>query len=138
MKGRKNWGQIAGLVLHILIAGLLIFTGSQKILGSVPPEALTRYGLAEQARLIGAGAVLSALLLLLSRTSSLGVLLASSFWGGTICCHMAHGESCLIQAMLLVMTWAGAYLRSSALLGTAVVGPSRDAPAGTASVPGLP
>src|SRR5215470_10390713 len=58
MKDRKNWSQIAGLVLHILIGGLLIFTGSQKVLGSVPPEPLVKYGLGEQARLIGAGAIL--------------------------------------------------------------------------------
>jgi hypothetical protein len=80
MKGRKNWGKVAGLVLHILIGGLLIVTGSQKILGSVPPEALVKYGLSEQARLIGAGALLTALLLLIPRTASLGIMLASSFW----------------------------------------------------------
>ena len=55
MKARKNWGKIAGLVLHILIGGLLIFTGSQKVLGPVPPEPLVKLGLGEQARLIGAG-----------------------------------------------------------------------------------
>jgi hypothetical protein len=125
-------------MLHLVIGGILLVTGSQKVLGWVPADALAKYGLGERVQLIGAGAVFTAILLLVPRGWSLGVLLASSFWGGTICCHMAHGESCLIQAMLLVMTWAGAYLRSSALLGTAVVGPSRDAPAGTASVPGLP
>jgi hypothetical protein len=104
--------KIAGLVLHILIAGLLIFTGSQKVLGSVPPEALVKYGLAEQVRLIGAGAVASALLLLIPRTSSLGLLLTGSFWGGAICIHMAHGEPYLLQVVLLVLSWAGAYLRN--------------------------
>src|SRR5262245_7467042 len=118
MKERKNWGQIAGLVLHVLIGGLLIFTGSQKVLGSGPPEALVKYGLAEQARLIGAGAILSALLLLIPRTSSLGLLLTSSFWGGAICMHMAHDEPYLFQALLLVLSWAGAYLRNPATLSS--------------------
>ena len=112
MKERKNWGKIAGLILHILIGGLLIFTGSQKVLGSVPPEALVRYGLGEQARSIGAGAVLTALLLLISRTASLGILLASAFWGGTICIHRAHGEPYLFQALMLILSWVGAYLRN--------------------------
>ena len=116
MKERKNWGKIAGLVLHLLIGGLLIFTGSQKVLGSAPPEALVKYGLGEQARLIGAGAILSALLLLIPRMSSLGILLASSFWGGAICIHMAHGEPYPVQAVLLVLSWAGAYLRNPATL----------------------
>jgi len=117
MKERKNWGKIAGLVLHVLIGGLLILTGSQKILGSVPPEALVKFGLGEQVRLIGAGALLTALLLLIPRTASLGVLLASAFWGGAICIHMAHGEPYLFQAVLLVLTWAGAYLRNPRTLG---------------------
>jgi len=118
MKEGKNWGKIAGLVLHILIGGLLIVTGSQKILGSVPPEPLVRYGLGEQMRSIGAGAILTALLLLIPRTASLGILLVSSFWGGAICIHMAHGEPYLFQAVLLVLSWAGAYLRNPATLSS--------------------
>jgi hypothetical protein len=113
---RKNWGKIAGLALHILIGGLLIFTGSQKVLGFVPAAALSKYGLADQVRLIGAGALASALLLLIPRTSSLGLLLTSAFWGGAICIHMAHGEPYLFQAVVLVLTWAGAYLRNPASL----------------------
>ena len=118
MKDRENWGTIAGLTLHISIGGLLIFTGSQKVLGSVPPETLVRFGLGEQARLIGAGAVLTALLLLIPRTSSLGILLASAFWGGAICIHMAHGDPYLFQAGVLVLSWAGAYLRNPATLSS--------------------
>ena len=118
MKRGNCWARIAGLALHVLIAGLLIVTGSQKVLGSAPPEALVRYGLGDQARLIGAGALLTALLLLVPRTSSLGILLASSFWGGAICIHMAHGEPYVLQAVLLVLSWAGAYLRSPASLSS--------------------
>jgi hypothetical protein len=118
MKVRKNWGQIAGLVLHLLIGGLLIYTGSQKVLGSVPPEVLVKFGLGEQARLIGAGAILCAVLLLIPRTSSLGLLLTSAFWGGAICIHMAHGDLYLFQMVMLVLTWAGAYLRNPATLGS--------------------
>src|SRR5262245_29965863 len=118
MTARRSWGKIAGLVLHLLVGGLLIVTGSQKVLGWVPPEALARYGLGEQVRLIGAGATLSALLLLIPRTSSLGLWLTSSFWGGAICIHMAHGEPYLFPAVLLVLSWAGAYLRNPATLSS--------------------
>jgi hypothetical protein len=117
VKEPNYWGKIAGVILHTLVGGLLLFTGSEKILGWVPPEALAKYGLGEQVRLIGAGAVLTAVLLVIPRTSSLGVLLASAFWGGAICSHMARGESYLVQVVLLVMSWAGAYLRNPALLG---------------------
>ena len=114
MNERKNWGKIAGLVLHVLIGGLMIFAGSAKLLGLFPPEALAKHGLGDQIRLIGAGEVLTALLLLIPRTSSLGILLASSFWGGAICIHMAHGEPYVFQAVMLALTWVGAYLRNPA------------------------
>ena len=137
MNQRKNWGTIAGLVLHVLIGGMLIVTGAQKVLGSVPPEVLVRYGLGEQARLIGAGAILTALLLLIPRTSPLGTLLTSSFWGGAICIHMAHGEPYLFQAVMLVLLWAGAYLRSPVtFIGlSGLPRPSREAAESAAAVP---
>jgi hypothetical protein len=138
MKQRTSWGKIAGLVLHILIGGLLIFTGSQKVLGSVPPEALVKFGLGEQARLIGAGAILCALLLLIPRTSSLGLLLTSAFWGGAICIHMAHGDLCLFQTVMLVLTWAGAYLRSPATLSSFWGPPGMTREAAAESEPAVP
>ena len=138
MTGRTKWGQIAGLVLHILIAGLLVFTGSQKVLGPAPPEALVRYGLGEQARLIGAGTLLTGLLLLIPRTSSLGTLLTSSFWGGAICIHMAHGEPYLLQVVLLVLSWAGACLRNPATLGSFWVSSRMARGAAAESEPAVP
>ena len=113
-----KWRKVAGLVLHVLIGGLMIFAGSAKLLGLFPPEALAKTGLGDQIRLIGAGEVLTALLLLIPRTSSLGILLTSSFWGGAICIHMAHGDAYLFQAAMLVLTWGGAYLRNPATLGS--------------------
>jgi hypothetical protein len=119
MQVRMKWSRTAGLTLHLLIGGLLILTGSQKVLGSAPPEVLVSYGLGGQARLIGAGAILTALLLLIPRTVSLGVLLASAFWGGAICIHMAHDEPYVFQGVMLILTWAGLYLRNaSALAGS--------------------
>jgi hypothetical protein len=124
MKERQSGGKITGLVLHVLIGGMMIFTGSEKVLGSVPPEPLVKYGLAEQARLIGVGAVVTAVLLLIPRTSSLGILLTSSFWGGAICIHMAHGEPYLFQAVALVLSWVGAYLRYPATLSSFLARPA--------------
>ena len=138
MNRHNNRATIAGLVLHVLIAGLLIVTGSQKVLGSAPPEALVRYGLGEQARLLGAGALLTALLLLVPRTSSLGILLVSAFWGGAICIHMAHGEPYLFQAVALVLSWAGAYLRNPATLSSVSAPPGRAPEVAAESEPAVP
>jgi hypothetical protein len=138
MNERKNWGKVAGLALHILIGGLMIFTGSEKVLGLIRPEALAKYGLGDQVRLIGAGAVLAAVLLLIPRTSSLGILLTSSFWGGAICTHMAHGEPYLFQAVMLVLSWVGAYLRNPARLGSFSRHPARTRAVAAESEPVVP
>jgi hypothetical protein len=138
MKEGKNGGKIAGLVLHVLIGGLMIVAGSAKLLGLFPPEALGKDGLGDQIRLIGAGEVLTALLLLIPRTSSLGILLTSSFWGGAICIHMAHREPYLFQAVLLVLSWAGAYLRNPATLSSFSGPPGMTREAAAESEPAVP
>ena len=68
----------------------------------------------EQVRLIGAGSLPTAILLLIPRTLSLGILLTSAFWGGAICIHMAHSEPYLFQSVVLVLSWVGACLRNPA------------------------
>jgi hypothetical protein len=138
MPERTNWGKSTGLVLHALIGGLLIFTGSQKVLGSALPAALVKYCLREQARLIGAGALLTALLLLVPRTSSLGTWLTSSFREDAICIHMAHGEAYLVQAVLLALSWAGAYLRNPAMLSSFSAPPGRTREVAAESEPAVP
>jgi hypothetical protein len=62
-------------------------------------------------QVIGAGELVSAILLLVPRTASLGVLLTSGFWGGAICLHLSKGEPFVLQSVLLLLTWVGAYLR---------------------------
>jgi hypothetical protein len=111
MKATWNWRTVTGLVLHFLIAGIMILAGSAKLLGLFPPEEVAKLGLSVPIQVIGVGELGTAILLLIRRTSSLGILLASSFWGGAICVHMARGEPFVVQSALLLLTWAGAYLR---------------------------
>ena len=114
MTDSPRWMRIAGLVLHILIAALMIFASSGKLLGSPPPEVLEllrKAGLEGQLKLIGTGELITAILLVLPWTASLGVLLASAFWGGAICTHMGLHESYVFQSVLLALTWVGAFLR---------------------------
>jgi hypothetical protein len=131
MNEAKNAGKIIGLVLHGLIGAVMILAGSAKLFGMFPREALDKAGpLAEQIPLIGAGEVLTALLLIIPRTSSLGILLASSFWGGAVCLHMRQGDSYAVAASLLVLSWVGAYLRNPGILSSFVASPgmTRKAP----------
>jgi hypothetical protein len=115
MKEPKKWAKITGLALHILIAVLMLLAGSVKVLGLIPSDQLADLGpIGQRIWLIGAGEIITAILLVIPRTSSLGILLASGFWGGTICFHMYRGESYLMQSALLLLTWVGAYLRMPA------------------------
>jgi hypothetical protein len=90
----------------------MIFSAGTKLLGlPAAVEGMGKAGLGDKILLIGAGELITAILLAVPRTASLGVLLASSFWGGAIVTHMSHGEPYVVQSVLLVLTWLGAYLR---------------------------
>ena len=111
MKASRNWKTVAGWVLHGLVGGIMLLAGSAKVLGLFPPEQVEKFGLSVPIQVIGAGELVSAILLLVPRTASLGVLLTSAFWGGAICLHMSKGEPFVLQSVLLLLTWVGAYLR---------------------------
>lgn len=120
MNPTNKWLKWTGIVLNVLIAGLMIFAGSGKLLGTMPPEVATKmqeYGLADQVKLIGFGELISAVLLLTPWTAPLGTLLVSGFWGGTICLLMSHHESFAFQSTLLAVTWLGSWLRQRAVAG---------------------
>ena len=110
---KANWIRktVAGWVLHGLVAGIMLLAGSAKVLGLFPPEQVEKLGLGVPIQVIGAGELVSAILLLVPRTASLGVLLTSGFWGGAICLHLSKGEPFVLQSVFLVLTWVGAYLR---------------------------
>jgi hypothetical protein len=111
MKASRNWKTVAGWVLHGLVAGIMLLAGSAKVLGLFPADQVEKLGLSVPIQVIGAGELVSAILLLVPRTASLGVLLTSAFWGGAICLHMSKGELFVLQSVLLLLTWVGAYLR---------------------------
>jgi hypothetical protein len=127
MQSSWNWRTITGLVLHSLLAAVMVLAGSAKILGLFPPEEVAKLGRSVPIEVIGAGELITAILLVVPRTSSLGVLLASSFWGGAICLHMSRGEPFVLQSVLLVLTWLGAYLRIPAMFSS-FSAPSRAVP----------
>src|SRR3954470_20520637 len=107
MKTNRNWRKIGGRGLHGLVAGIMILAGSAKVLGFFPPEEVAKLGLGLPIQVIGAGELASAILLLIPRTSSLGLLLASGFWGGAICLHMSKAEPFVMQSVFLLIVWVG-------------------------------
>jgi len=118
MKATRNWKMIGGWVLHGLLAGIMILAGSAKVFGLFPPEEVAKLGLGLPIQVIGAGELASAILLLIPRTSSLGLLLTSGFWGGAVCLHMSKAEPFVIQSVFLLVTWVGGYLRVPGAFGS--------------------
>jgi uncharacterized membrane protein YphA (DoxX/SURF4 family) len=120
MNPQNKWLKITGFVLNALIAAIMILAGLAKIIllifGLFPPEALEKMadtGLDGKILMIGIGELVAGVLLLIPRTSPLGTLVTSGFWGGVICFHMTHNEDYLAYCVLLALTWVGAYLRGS-------------------------
>jgi DoxX-like family len=126
MKAIWNWKTIAGWVLHGLVGGAMLLAGSAKVLGLFPPEQVEKLGLSVPIQVIGAGELVSAILLLVPRTASLGVLLTSGFWGGAICLHMSKGEPFVLQSVFLLLNWMGAFLRVPGAFASFVVSSTTD------------
>ena len=130
------WSRRAGLTLHCLVGAVMLLAGTVKVLGFAPPEQVEKMGLTNDMRLIGVGEVASGLLLMIPRTTRIGILLTSSFWGGAICLHMSRGGSYVAPVVLLLMSWGGTYLREAVwTAGSRVASPSPAAvPRDTAKV----
>jgi hypothetical protein len=79
-------------------------------------EVFRKWGLENHVLLIGTGEVVSALLFVIPRTHSLGVLLLSAYMGGAIVTHMQHGEAYISQSVILAVIWITGYLRHPELL----------------------
>jgi DoxX-like family len=104
--------QITGWVLTVLLSALFLGSASGKLLRAEPvAKMMGDWGLADQVTLIGVGEAVSALLLLIPRTHSLGFLLLKAYMGGAIVTHMQHGESYVVQSSILVVIWFAGFLR---------------------------
>tara|TARA_R110002072_G_scaffold238939_1_gene396659 strand:+ start:58688 stop:59062 length:375 start_codon:yes stop_codon:yes gene_type:complete len=114
-KGRK----IGAWILVGLMGALFIMSASMKLIGA---EELTvnfeKWGLDGKLMLIGVGELIVAILFIIPKTSSLGVLLLSAHLGGAIVTHMANGEMFIPQAIMLLVVWLANWLRNPEMLAS--------------------
>ncbi len=112
-RGRR----IAGWVLTGLLTALFIGSAAGKLSGAEPVvKMMGEWGLGNYVLLIGAGELVSALLFVIPKTHSLGVLLLSAYMGGAIVTHMQHGEAFVVQSVILALIWVAGFLRYPELL----------------------
>ena len=103
---------LAAWILTGLLSLLFIASAAAKLLQAEPAvEGFTKFGLGDYILLIGAGELVSAILFLIPRTNSLGLLLLSAYMGGAIVTHMQHGEAFVAQSVILALVWVAGYLR---------------------------
>lgn len=117
MSNLSRGRHIAGWVLTVLLTALFVVSAGFKFSGAATAvEGFEKWGLGDQRILIGVGEIVSALLFLIPRTHSLGVLLLSAYMGWAIVTHMQHGESYVAQSVILVLIWVTGFLRHPELL----------------------
>ena len=109
--------RITGWVLTVLLSALFLFSAAIKLSGSKQVvEMMEKWGLGNEVTLIGVGEAVCALLFLIPRTHSLGLLLLSSYMGGAIVTHMQHGEPYYGPSIMLVVIWVTGFLRHPQVL----------------------
>lgn len=114
-KARK----ITAWILVGLLSALFIMSASMKLMGGEEMATnFAKWGLDGKLMLIGTGELIAAILFLIPRTSSLGVLLLSAHLGGAIVTHMSNGETFIPQSIMLLLLWVANYLRNPEMLAS--------------------
>ncbi|MEM9943198.1 MAG: hypothetical protein AAF939_16665 [Planctomycetota bacterium] len=114
--------RIASRVLIYLVAVVLILAGSLKLIGVGADdmvEGLEKARLIQHLSLISIIAIVCGILLILPLTRKLGVLMASSYWGGAIVAHLTYNDSVVMPATFVIMLWSGVLLGSDWFLNKA-------------------
>ena len=105
--------QLIGNVLIGLVAVVLLLAGLLKLIGVGAEdmvEGLEKAHLIQHVHLICVAAIVCGLLLLIPKLKMLGVLMASSYWGGAIVAHLTYDDSFAMPAVFLALLWLGAWL----------------------------
>jgi hypothetical protein len=110
----------AGFALHALVASVMIFSAMIKFLALIDGEPAEFSG-RRYVPLLAVGELANALLLLIPRTMSLGILITSAGWGAAIALCLTNASQIapmhpLVPTAFLAMTWVGGYLRDSRML----------------------
>lgn len=116
--------KIIGWVLAGVLTAFLGMSAFMKISGDADTlSQLTGFGYTEaEVTLIGIGELVSVLLFLIPRTSSVGLLLLSAYFGGAIASHMqqpaGENDNYIAAVVFLTITWITAIIRTPGVLAS--------------------
>jgi DoxX-like family len=107
--------KILGWVLASLLALLAIGSGFGKLTATPASEMgvmFTAMGFYDLRMLIGGIEILCAVLLLIPRTSTIGVWMSGGYWGGAIATDLTHGHSPVAPIIILAILGLVALVRN--------------------------
>lgn len=120
--------KIIGWIISGALGALFLMSAFSKLTASEEVVAMmANTGFADDLMLLGIGEALAVILFLIPKTTSFGILVFSGYIGGAIAVHMGAGESYLLQSVLLVAAWLGAFLREPRVLASFMPKPSTEA-----------
>ncbi len=113
--------KIVSWTLIGLVSAFLLMSSVIKLMAGADAEIALNFvtwGLADWMKIIAVGELVSVILFVIPKTSSLGVLLLSAHFGGVIATHMGNGESLIIQVVILLLIWVANYFRNPEMLSS--------------------
>ena len=117
MRAQSKGRRIAAWVLIGLISAVFILSAVAKLAAAqAVVDTAQKWGLSNHLVLIGVIELISAVLFVIPRTHSLGLLLLTAYLGGAIVTHMAHDEPYISTAVFLAAVWLAGFLRHPELL----------------------
>jgi hypothetical protein len=115
---------ITSIVLIAIPTLVLVMGGVMKVIGKEPESVmqfLTQAGFGTYIIPLGLAELIIAVLLIFSKTTKIGFLLASSYFGGALCLEISGGQP-TASAVFLTILWIGMFLKDRGMF----VGLSRD------------
>jgi hypothetical protein len=118
LKG-KSPAKIVGWVAAVLLAVLMIGSGFGKIVAGADSPMAPQFqalGIWEIRQPLGIVEVIIAVLLLIPRMSTGGLLLAIGYWGGALATDLSHAGSPVVPLVALTLLAVIAILRNSEVM----------------------
>ena len=113
--------KIIGWVLSGLLTLALLGSAAAKFSGQADEQMSASGFTDEEVMMIAVGELISAILFIIPKTSSLGTLLLGSYFGGAIVTHMLTpppNDSYLAPAIFLILIWVTGWVRNPDLLSS--------------------
>ena len=107
---KKN-RKIAGWIFTILASIMPAWGVIGKFGNAQMQEHMAALGYENWISTIAIGELIAVVLFVVPKTGKIGILLISALMGGAIAAHMGHGESFVMQSVVLILAWMAAFIR---------------------------